>query len=205
MLERKSNRLQNLHKTASSISSSEIHAIWTRWKRNIIFELVSSAVNMKDIWTVGVLCTSETTYVRIIISFLMYNQFWKRARILHLCKKLEQESGLLLQHRSNNLIKQTFPLTNPYVKFSIQHGPCVHDESTLLPAWMSRWGECMEGRNWPYFTEIWPSLRQLTCSGIFLTHWMIVPQRWAKFKVPSLIWPVRAPQRCSHSGQVFPI
>lgn len=53
VLERKSNRLQKLYKTASAISSSEIHAIWTRWKRNIIFELVSSAVNMKDTWGVG--------------------------------------------------------------------------------------------------------------------------------------------------------
>lgn len=35
----------------------------------MIFELVSSAVNMKDTWRVGVLCTTETTYVSIIISF----------------------------------------------------------------------------------------------------------------------------------------
>lgn len=120
-------------------------------------------------------------------------------------QKTWAESGLPLQHRSNNSIKQTLSLTNPYVKFSIQQGPCALDESTLLPAWMSRWGECMEGRHWPYFTEIWPRPRLLTCSGIFLTHWMTVPQRRAKFKVPSMIWPRRVPGRCGLSCQAFPV
>lgn len=73
---------------------------------------------------------------------------------------------------------------NPYVKFSIQRGPFALDESTLLPAWVSRWGgEYVEGENWPSPP---PPPPPLTCSGIFLMHWVTVAERWAKFKVASL-------------------
>lgn len=48
-------RLRKVYETAPTVSSSEAHAIWRRWKRNVIFELVSSAVNMKDTWMVMVL------------------------------------------------------------------------------------------------------------------------------------------------------
>lgn len=120
----------------------------------------------------------------------------------------------LLQHWSNNLIKQTqtFPLVNPYAKFSIQRGPRALDESSLPPAWMSRWGGRVEGQNWPYFTEI-PSIPpQLTCSGIFPMRRVAVADRRAKFKVPSWIWPTTsfhiffqlgAPAECKQEGETI--
>lgn len=137
--------------------------------------------------------------------FLDVQAVLKHSSAITPVKKTWAESILLLQHRSNNSIKQAVSLMNPYVKFSIQQGPHAFDESTLLPAWMSRWGECMEGQGWPYFTEIQPHPRLLTRSGIFLTLWMTVPHRRAKFMVPSLIWPTRMARSRSHSSQVFPI
>lgn len=54
--------------------------------------------------------------------------------------------------------KRHFCLTKLPVNSRIQQGPCVLDESTLRPAWMSRTD----------LTSPRPGL--LTCSGISLTH-----------------------------------
>lgn len=69
MLERKGNRLQ---KTVQHCRRHFLDREWKEWKRNMISELLASAVNMKDTCRLEVLRRSETTYVTIITSFLTY-------------------------------------------------------------------------------------------------------------------------------------